>query len=662
MSKFLLNRPDSLYKIELIVPLNLSDKLLSELRNIENIHLEKVEEKEIEEIKKEIEEVKRLLDNIRFIMSKSGRKIVDVQLTSLEIKNYSIQKIKQDLEPINQKVILLDTRLRELENQRKKLLELHSYVKLLPDHLSTSLIVNKGKIYSSLLVAGKRDVMSKTIEELKKYKIVTVPLYESEDVCVYSIIYLSSIDADVKNALHFAGLYYVSDEHYEIISKQSTSKELKELLEKELNKLQASIEEITREIIEISSKNIDWLSKYYLYLDNHFNHLSDLQKLIYLKHLSVIRGWIPSDRVEELREYLDELQIPYYLSVKEPSKNDYPPTKLSNITPINNFELITELYGTPNYWEWDPTPLVAYSFAFFYGMMVSDIAYSLFGSLLILLFLDKFVLDKESPSYKKFKRILLISNSVALLFGLTTGTFLGNFLQEFFGINLPVLIDFMTSPINFIEISLIIGLIHVNIAHVLTLIKAIRNRDKPIVIQETGIFGIQIFGIPLILRLFFDYDVPGFVNLSNDLLMTGAIFNMVLIIVSNLMTMRFLGLMTWIFQITGILGDVLSYVRLAGVGLATFYIAFSFNFIISMLLSWVSSTNNIVIVGIGGLLSILLLSFTHLVSLVLSILGGFVHSLRLCFLEFLSKFYDGNGTPFSPLRVVLSRKIIITPS
>jgi V/A-type H+-transporting ATPase subunit I len=79
-----------------------------------------------------------------------------------------------------------------------------------------------------------------------------------------------------------------------------------------------------------------------------------------------------------------------------------------------------------------------------------------------------------------------------------------------------------------------------------------------------------------------------------------------------------------------------------------------------MLLNWFMGTGNVILVIVGGVFSILLLALTHLISLVLSLLGGFVHSLRLCFLEFLSKFYEGNGSPFSPLRVVLSRKIIIS--
>jgi len=119
--------------------------------------------------------------------------------------------------------------------------------------------------------------------------------------------------------------------------------------------------------------------------------------------------------------------------------------------------------------------------------------------------------------------------------------------------------------------------------------------------------------------------------------------------------MRFLGLLMWIFQITGVLGDVMSYVRLAGVGLATYYMAMIFNYTITSLISYLSTYH----IVLGLIVGIPIAFIAHLLVFVLAELGAFIHSLRLCMLEFLTKFYEGNGYEYNPFRVV-SKTVIST--
>ncbi len=121
-----------------------------------------------------------------------------------------------------------------------------------------------------------------------------------------------------------------------------------------------------------------------------------------------------------------------------------------------------------------------------------------------------------------------------------------------------------------------------------------------------------------------------------------------------------LGAVFWIFDLTGILGDVMSYSRLAGVGLATFYLASSFN----LLSNWVSKTVSSVIPGFIGvalsfLIGVALLVMFHVFNLFLSSLAAFIHSLRLCFVEFLLKFYEGGGRDYDPFHLRLRREVIV---
>jgi Archaeal/vacuolar-type H+-ATPase subunit I len=110
----------------------------------------------------------------------------------------------------------------------------------------------------------------------------------------------------------------------------------------------------------------------------------------------------------------------------------------------------------------------------------------------------------------------------------------------------------------------------------------------------------------------------------------------------------------WLFQITGLLGDVLSYVRLAGVGLATYYMALIFNFIIEFASGALIQVSPVLSYAAVIPLAVL----AHLMVTVLAQLGAFVHSLRLCILEFLTKFYEGNGYEYNPLRVI-NRTVLV---
>jgi V/A-type H+-transporting ATPase subunit I len=114
----------------------------------------------------------------------------------------------------------------------------------------------------------------------------------------------------------------------------------------------------------------------------------------------------------------------------------------------------------------------------------------------------------------------------------------------------------------------------------------------------------------------------------------------------------FLGGIFWLFDITGLLGDVMSYCRLAGVGLATYYLALCFNMMAGLLADMVpAGPAGMVHLIVGGLIFIIILLVGHALNLVLSGITCFVHSLRLCFVEFLFKFYEGGGREYSPFRL-----------
>jgi V/A-type H+-transporting ATPase subunit I len=415
--------------------------------------------------------------------------------------------------------------------------------------------------------------------------------------------------------------------------------------EEELAKLQTEIETRTRE-------NLKTLILFREALSAEIERLAVLAKASEAKYVTLIEGWIPEagveDTISEIKDRVDYV----FIDIKTPQEVEEPPTKFRNLRIFRPFQVIVKLFGVPRYREWDPTPVISYAFPFFFGLMMNDVAYSA----ILLLFanrgLRKFVDDPESEGFKLFQRMLYISSGVGLIFGLLTGSYFGNFVQ-LFGVESLALSSWIQTllgdPIQFIILSIIIGLIHVNIAHVLTLIKGVKARSKGTVVSKVGLFLLEIGAIPWIVHNLLHADIPILPEQAYPILLYVAAAGLILIIASYFrMNGPLLGGIFSLSEVTGILGDVMSYCRLAGVGLATYYLAYSFNLMATVLPDLIPGAIGVVV---GPLLAVIILLIGHTINSALTGISCFVHSLRLCFVEFLLKFYEGGGREYSPFRL-----------
>jgi len=404
-------------------------------------------------------------------------------------------------------------------------------------------------------------------------------------------------------------------------------------LSEELTKLHEEIEVKTRE-------NLEKLVLFREALSAENERLSVLEKASEAKYVTLIEGWIPENNVEDTVAQLKENINYVFMDTRKPEQVEEPPTKARNLTALKPFQVIVNLFGIPKYREWDPTPIIAYSFAFFFGLMLGDVVYAAFIILAAKFVLPRLVDDPESEGFKLFQRILYISCGVALIIGLLTG-----------GIK-ALLGDAMT----FIVFALVIGLIHVNIAHVIGLLTGIKTGNKAVIPGKAGLFILQIAGIPWIIH-FLGSDILPLGAQIYPILLYIMLLGIALIIASSIMQQGvFLGSILWLFDITGILGDVMSYCRLAGVGLATYYLAMVFNMMATLVASMMPA--GILRLILGTLIAIIILLFGHILNLLLSSISCFVHSLRLCIVEFLFKFYEGGGREYSPFRL---RKRALVP-
>jgi len=417
-------------------------------------------------------------------------------------------------------------------------------------------------------------------------------------------------------------------------------------VEEELAKLQTEIEKQTRE-------NLKMLILFREALSSETERLAVLAKASEAKYVTLIEGWVPENNFEGAASELRDRVGYVFVDTRKPEQIEEPPTRMKNPGPLKPFEVIVNLFGTPKYREWDPTPIIAYFFAIFFGIMLGDVVYSALLIVFARLGLRLLVDDPKTEGFKLFQRIIYISGGVGLIIGLLTGSYLGDF-YRFLGIESLTLAEgihqMFSDPVLFIQFSIVMGLVHVNIAHLLALIRGIKDRQKAVVPNKIGLFMLQIGAIPLIMAFILGFDIPWLAGQIPTILMLVALAGLVLIIASSFMEKgAFLGGIFWLFDVTGILGDVMSYARLAGVGLATYYLAYCFNLIAELLRGMMPA--GVIQLVVGGLIFILVLLLGHILNLALSAITCFVHSLRLCFVEFLFKFYQGGGREYSPFRL-----------
>lgn len=657
----ILNKPARMTKVSIVVSKDDRERTFKILQKAGLIHITEREKKIIDYIKV-LENIKHCLDKIESILRYARGRVIDVKITLSDILETKLSEIINDVEMIYERIRFLEDSLRRFREKKKSLKHLYTILNLLPKNIPVEYISFSGKYVSSKLIYAPLTAIEEFTRKTKifiKYKAT----YKDHGVLI--VVYPSSFEKEITRNLNLLNITIV-DVPRSYLQKYRRVGDLVSALNSELRELDEKIRSTQEELKNFIEKVINDLIKYKIILENVQEKIIALANSLPSKYLTIIEGWVPEKYVDKLKEVLEENNIKYYMEIRKPSDIEEPPTLLDNPPVINYYEPIVKFLGVPRYNEWDPTPIIAYSFAFFYGLMIGDIGYSIALILITLLLLDRLAGYIESPDYVKFKKSFIVSNIIGLAIGLMTGTFLGDIsdrfgFREIFSSIFHGVSKLFTDPLMFLASSIIIGLIHVNIAHAIALAKYIKNKSIGEVLNELGLFISEAFGIPYILYKMLDIRLP-FINNANAMLfLYGALVGVALIIIGAIKCMGGLGLLMWIFNLTGLLGDVLSYSRLAGVGLATIYLASSFNTMASMAYSALLSMFNENIAGviIGGIVALLIAGFGHLINTALSAIGAFIHSLRLCFVEFLTKFYEGTGYAFEPLRIVVRRKIVI---
>ncbi|GBD87058.1 V-type ATP synthase subunit I [bacterium BMS3Abin03] len=416
-------------------------------------------------------------------------------------------------------------------------------------------------------------------------------------------------------------------------------------LREKINVAMEKMNKVRRELKNLTAE----LPKFHLFYDYVKTELDKESKTELLKtskYTLLITGWIEERNLQSLNQKFNSENIEAAIIDSEPEENDNPPAKYDNPGTIKPFEFVTDMYSRPKYWEIDPTPFLGAFFALFFAICLTDMGYGIVLSIVTFIALKK--LKGLSANSRKLMKILFYSGIATTFAGLFTGGIFGvpfdNLPDGFTWLNNIVVLNPLQNQMGFLIFSLSLGIIHVSFGIFLKFYWNLKHKNTCEAFLDQAPWLAILLGV-VMLGTASAVDVALLSNIGYILMIAaGAVILLFAGRSSKSIWGRFgLGLFS-LYQVSGLLGDILSYARLFALGLATGVIAGVVNFLAELTLG---------IPYLGYILMPVILVAGHLMNIVINALGGFIHTSRLQFVEFFGKFYEGGGEPFEPFKLNL---------
>lgn len=346
-----------------------------------------------------------------------------------------------------------------------------------------------------------------------------------------------------------------------------------------------------------------------------------------------VQGWIEASRYTELETMLKPYQK--YVHISEITVEDTAPVLLRNNALVRPFEAVTDVYGMPHSNEYDPTPLLSIFFITYYGLCLSDAGYGL-----LLVFFSTLWLKQYRKHLTPYGINLLTLNSwcgiSTIIVGVLSGSYFGLDLQAIpfpsvktFLLSLKI-VDPIVNPLPMLFFAFVLGIIQLYVGMWIKFFLDIKQKGLYV---ATVLSGTWIYFISSLILLPFWPEAKWLVYAGVVLLIATQgrhQKNPFMRVASGVLSL---------YRLSGLLGDVLSYSRLFALGLVTGVMAM----VINLLAQLVGSTP-----VIGVFVMVLVFIVGHLFDFFINILGSFVHSIRLQYVEYFSKFFEGGGRFFAP--------------
>ncbi|PIU21680.1 MAG: hypothetical protein COT15_01095 [Candidatus Diapherotrites archaeon CG08_land_8_20_14_0_20_34_12] len=399
------------------------------------------------------------------------------------------------------------------------------------------------------------------------------------------------------------------------------------------NQLERKLKQVNDEIKTIEEKFKKTTNENAAFLSGYEKKLSELSEKAEVplrfgasRNAFIASGWVPTDSAKKLKDaisksasnmiHIEEIEHKTEEHNHNHEIQEDAPVALNNPGFAKPYEFLLDLYSLPKYAEIDPTILMAFTFPLFFGFMLGDIGYGIVTTIIFFL-LKRFFKSKDMQA---LLNILLIASISSILFGFIFG--------EFFGLEIfehPILNRVHDIP-TMMMIAIIVGVIHLNVGFMVGFYNVLKNHGLVKAIQEKLSWLILEIGIACIgLQMIGAFEF-------------GTIIGAILALAAVVMLYLAEG-PKGIIELPSLLSNTLSYIRLFGIGLSSVILAVIVNKFANIFISM----GGFYIIG-----AILVLLVGHALNMFLGVLGSFIQSVRLHYVEFFTKFFEGGGISYSP--------------
>jgi V/A-type H+-transporting ATPase subunit I len=624
--------PSKIEKIRLILPKIYYDKaitLLGELGFLQIEVLESESKKILKDFKEiEFDKINRYGQKIRSLENNLiKQKITNVDIKNLQQVFHEADKIKiyEEVNEIKKEEEKIDASIKESDSiiDIVNLMKGFKYdFKILSGTRIDSFLMQKSKDNNDFVALIRKEIECECIE-LENAYIFTIEKHNKEKL----------VNLANKEEINLI----------KIPEMKGKIEEITELEQINIKKNKERFSELNKKLERLSKKYYSTVANLKEYLDIETKKTSIIPKIGSTDYMTVIEGWIESKKIPVLDENLNKLTGEQFILERINTK-DEPPTKMENPVSFKLYEFFIRFYSIPKSNEIDPTIFFGIAFPIFFGLMVGDAGY---GATFLLLSFWLIHRIKHPPKKShiprklaKFVKTIISKNSLmmimkAIIPGSIIAVALGVIFNEYFGFSLPYtpLFNVTKSVSTLLLISGWIGVAMVSFGFILGALNALYNKKIKKAIGRVGwllvAWGIVIVGLAVLHR-----ENIGFSNLE-------AVGSYAAIIVGIILVLRSEGTQS-LMEIPSVISHILSYTRLVGILLASVILAQVINLI------FVSSLKDSIPFIIGG---IIILVFGQLFNIVIALFEGGIQGARLIYVEFFSKFFEGNGNIFKPFKI-----------